>query len=74
MKYIWILHKDLPSLSLFPEVAERLGLRDGQVADDATYQRALQLNCETGIAKCLRLRSSHERVPHQEETKSPLEP
>jgi hypothetical protein len=39
-------------ITLFPEVAEQLGLRSGQKVDDATYHQALRANREMGIAVC----------------------
>lgn len=55
MKYVEIRHRDDPyglALTLFPEVAEQLGLRQNQQVDEATFRQALRLNCEMGIAIC----------------------
>jgi anaerobic selenocysteine-containing dehydrogenase len=53
MKYVWIQDEiDGMAISLFPEVAQQLGLRDGQRVDEATFRCALRLNADVGKAVC----------------------
>jgi hypothetical protein len=69
-KYVTVIYNGLSAI-LRPEVAEALGLRDGQEVDTATHCRAGLLNTQIALAECdlNKAIDEFERTAHSETEK-----